>query len=657
MSHASAPAGTAATAPSRPRRAQQAAVERPHRLPQVGNARRQHRVPEQNQPGKAQPLHHQDRRRPAVIGDPVPGRERLGHVVGGRHAHEQEEPRAEHHDAPHLVGRRRVRAQRDEDDRPQHQQVLHGDRAIEHQRDRRRRSARPRQLQRHGAGHPEAATDQYARRDHAPRQIIEPGPAMDPRALASEREQKGRREQERGHVEGPKEPAVGGQVLEIGRVLLRRRQLQEKGREHVQRRLGGLEEAIDPEEPGPPVPAPGPQQQAGAGGVPDQLGRHEDGQLTVRAIVVAPGPRQQQQRGRHLEAGDGDERVDGVAHDRAAVEAGGRHGLRRRARRRAARQHPLDDAQVLDLRAIGARGQPGATLPLHRLVQRERVGHVAYQIVTVVGAHHSSRLPPHSASPRARRAASGICPLLTSGGAEPDSFPYGGRRRRARGRRRAGTLPAGGQRHDRAQPNDGPLERLTRGVRTREAFDGGELRVGVPQLRPADDQPTIADRQALQAVSVPPPQLILQALLILRRRILEGPQGDLPRGEAGEVQPAGGPAQLILDAVLHGAPEIGAQGADVRRFEPGEPGEGVLQHVLHQIAGRHPPGAGPLRQAAAGSPPQPGRIPLEQRGRRRGAPPLHPRQETLRGAGIRGIRSAGLGRRGGHAAPDPLTRQ
>ena len=60
------------------------------------------------------------------------------------------------------------------------------------------------------------------------------------------------------------------------------------------------------------------------------------------------------------------------------------------------------------------------------------------------------------------------------------------------------------------------------------------------------DQPAIADLQALQAVSVPPPQLILQALLILRRRILEGPQGDLPRGEAGEVQPADGPAPLAV---------------------------------------------------------------------------------------------------------------
>ena len=161
-----------------------------------------------------------------------------------------------HHDAPHFVGRRRVRAQRDEGARPQHQQVLRGDRAIEHQGDRRGR-ARPRQRQRHGAGHPEADADQHAGRDHATRQVIEPGPAMDPRALARERPQKGRREQERGHAQGGQEPVGGGQVLEKGRVLLLRRQPQDKSREHEQRRVGGLEEAIDPKQPDQGTAQPG----------------------------------------------------------------------------------------------------------------------------------------------------------------------------------------------------------------------------------------------------------------------------------------------------------------------------------------------------------------------------------------------------------------
>ena len=76
-----------------------------------------------------------------------------------------------------------------------------------------------------------------------------------------------------------------------------------------------------------------------------------------------------------------------------------------------------------------------------------------------------------------------------------------------------------------------------------------------------------------------------------------------------------------------------------------------MKHVLHQIAGRNSPAACPLWQASSGSSPQPGRITLEQRGRSRGATPPHPIQETLLGAGISGIRSAGIVQRGGHAAP------
>ena len=234
---------------------------------------------------------------------------------------------------------------------------------------------------------------------------------MDQRALAGERPQEGRREQERGNVEGNEEPVGGGQVLDKGRVLRRRRQLQKKGLDHEQRRLGGLEEAIDPQQPGPPVPATGPQQQAGACGMPGELGRHVDGHLAVLAKVVAPGPRQQQQCCRHLDGRDGDECVDGAPHDSAAVGTGRLGGLRRRSCGRAARQNTLDDAQVLDLLAIGARGQPCAALPLHLLVQRERVRHVAYQIVTVVDAHHSSGILPRSNS--APALAHGARPAVT----------------------------------------------------------------------------------------------------------------------------------------------------------------------------------------------------------------------------------------------------
>ena len=50
---------------------------------------------------------------------------------------------------------------------------------------------------------------------------------------------------------------------------------------------------------------------------------------------------------------------------------------------------------------------------------------------------------------------------------------------------------------------------------------------------------------------------------MLRGRIVEGPQGFLARGEAGSAQTPRGAAQLVLDAVFHGAVEIDAQRPDV----------------------------------------------------------------------------------------------
>ena len=69
-----------------------------------------------------------------------------------------------------------------------------------------------------------------------------------------------------------------------------------------------------------------------------------------------------------------------------------------------------------------------------------------------------------------------------------------------------------------------------------------------------------------------------------------------------------------------------------------------------------PPRCGPTAAGGRGlvadrTHPQPRRVPLEQRGHRRGAPPPHLIQETLLGAGIRGIRSAGIVQRRGHAVP------
>ncbi len=84
--------------------------------------------------------------------------------------------------------------------------------------------------------------------------------------------------------------------------------------------------------------------------------------------------------------------------------------------------------------------QPCASLPLHLLVQRERVRHVAYQIVTVVGAHRSSGIPPRSRAAPAlahgARPAEYVSNDVCRGGT--GRFPHGGPSARARARRRAG---------------------------------------------------------------------------------------------------------------------------------------------------------------------------------------------------------------------------
>ena len=51
-----------------------------------------------------------------------------------------------------------------------------------------------------------------------------------------------------------------------------------------------------------------------------------------------------------------------------------------------------------------------------------------------------------------------------------------------RGRRYGGTLPPGGLWHELAEPDQGALERLARRAGSRQAFDGREVRVVVPQV-------------------------------------------------------------------------------------------------------------------------------------------------------------------------------
>ena len=115
--------------------------------------------------------------------------------------------------------------------------------------------------------------------------------------------------------------------------------------------VGGLEQPVDPEQPGARVAAAGEQQQAGARRMPEQLGHVEDGDLAVLALIVSPRPRQQHQRRGHLDGGDGDEGLRGAAHDGAAARRG--DGGRRRLRRRLdAGDRPGEGAEVVEGAAI-----------------------------------------------------------------------------------------------------------------------------------------------------------------------------------------------------------------------------------------------------------------------------------------------------------------
>ena len=376
--------------PARPR--QQPCAAGPHHLPDVRHAGGEHRVPQQDHAREAHHLHREHGRRPPVVGHPVPRRERLGKVVDRHQSHVHQEPDAEHHDAPYLFGLCRMRAQRHDDRRRQGQQIQGGDRSVQDHGNQCLRVARLRELQRHPAPDPDREADRHAGRDHAAGEVVEPGVEVDPRAFAGEHPQDHRREQERGHVQIEEEPARRGQVQEMGRQLLGRRQIQEERREHVQLGVRGLEQAVDSQQPGSRVVPAGQQQQARARRMPHQLGRHVDGDLAVLAPVVSPGPRQQHQRRGHLDHGDGDEGLRGEAHEGAVarVGAGGRRRLRSRL---VGGDERGERAEVAERTAIGRRGQLLAPLPLNLPVQRQGVRHVVDEIVVLFAANRHAVAP------------------------------------------------------------------------------------------------------------------------------------------------------------------------------------------------------------------------------------------------------------------------
>ena len=343
---------------------------------------REHRVPEQRDPGEPEQRHQHDNRRPPKVGRPAARRECLDDIVAYPQPGAHQEPGTEERNTPRLIGRCRVRAQHHHHDCPQHQQIRSGEDRVEaYPEDRGIHVACPRDFHPHVARDPVEAADHHADQDHPAREVIEPGSAMHPRTLSSESPQKSGRKQERVHVG----------ITEVGEAeRLGRRHSQQEAQEHERIHQRGLQQEVHAKQPGSAIVTTSEQKQARGQRVPDEQGRHIDGVLAVLSMEVTPSPQGQRQGRRHLERGERDERVDGEAHEAAGV----RFGLRRRpARPRIAsvgtanREHAAERAQVFERPAIGGRGEPRASLPLHLLAQRERVRHVDDEIVVVVVTH------------------------------------------------------------------------------------------------------------------------------------------------------------------------------------------------------------------------------------------------------------------------------
>ena len=236
---------------------------------------------------------------------------------------------------------------------------------------------------------PEEAADQHADRHHPPRQIVEPGAAMDPGTLASERPQERRREQERVHVgEG-----------EVGIAERLDRRIPPQDAEQRERIEGcGREEEVRAQQPRPPVAAPCVQEQARGRRRRGRQDRQEGGQLAVLAPEVVPPPQTQGQEGSDPERSKGEQTSHGEADENAAGQAGAR---RRLARRRLALRPEVgkqvgDDAQVVESPATGRCGLPRAPVPIHVLVQRQRVRHVDDQTVPLLLTHPTCLARPCS---------------------------------------------------------------------------------------------------------------------------------------------------------------------------------------------------------------------------------------------------------------------
>ena len=323
-------------------------------LARVEDAHRERRVPEEEEPGETQELPSDDERGPVEVRHPVPRPEHLGAVVGHRHSRVHQESDAEDHDPPHLVGRRSACACGHDGRRRERQQVLDENGRIEGERDRRPGDARLRERDHGRARDPEREADPHAHGDHAAGEVVEPGPATDPRALAGEGPQYGRGEEVRGDVEKEEELHPRGELAEERREHLRRRHVQEKGREHELRGVRGAEEAVEAEQPRPGLAAARDEQEERGGAEPDEMVREEEGHVAVLAMVVAPEPREEEKRRGDLNRGDGAEDARAPAREGAPGRSG--PGRRRVPRGVTAQDGRRYGAEIVERPAIGRSG-------------------------------------------------------------------------------------------------------------------------------------------------------------------------------------------------------------------------------------------------------------------------------------------------------------
>ena len=167
-------------------------------------------------------------------------------------------------------------------------------------------------------------------------------------------QQYGRGEDVRGDVEHEEELRPRGDLAEELREHIRRRHVQEKGREHEVRGLRGAEEAVEAEQPRPGLAAAGDEQEERGDAEPDEMVCEEEGHVAVLAMVVAPEPREEEKRRGDLNRGDGAEDARAPTREGAPGRSG--PGRRRVPRGVAAQDGRRYGAEIIERPAVGRSG-------------------------------------------------------------------------------------------------------------------------------------------------------------------------------------------------------------------------------------------------------------------------------------------------------------